>query len=104
MVTIAVKKITYRSVKIFFDELVYVGEGQLGVYRPPGGSENVFLEQGVDESILRLFPARVNGLRPGLGALSLALARGLSLHFPSHVFSGPLGSGRPSDLGWGVGV
>ena len=57
MVTIAVKKSTYRSAEIFFYVSVYVGECRLGIYRPPGGSENVFFEQGPDESVLRLFPA-----------------------------------------------
>jgi len=101
MVTTAVKKDTYRSVEIFFNMFVDVGEGRLGIYRPPGGSENVFFEQGPDESILRLFPARVDGHGQGDGVSPLASARGRRFPLPLCALRGPLRSGRVSDWGGG---
>jgi hypothetical protein len=44
MVAIAVKRVSYRSVEIFFDKFVDVGKGDLGIYKPPGGSEIIYFE------------------------------------------------------------
>jgi len=103
MVTITVKKkkSTYRSVEIFFQVFLGVGESHLGIYRPPGGSEKIFLEQGPDESIFRPFPVRVNGHGQRNGVFPLAFARGRRLPPP---LRRPLGSGRVSDLGEGFDV
>jgi len=101
VVTIAVKNITYRSVEIFFHVFFYVGESRLGIYRPPGRSEKIFLERGPDESILRLGPVRVNGHGQRDGVFPLASARGCRLSPP---LRRPLGSGRVSDWGEGFDV
>ena len=105
MVAIAVKKVTYRSVEIFFNELIDEGESCLGIYRPPGGSEVVYLEKFTDEAVLRLFPARVDafGQRLGGTAIQPAFALVSRLSFSLRSF-GPLGSVRRSDLGKRIGV
>ena len=100
MVAIAVKKVTYRSVKIFSGEFFDVGQGHLGIYRPPGGSEVVFIEQFADETILRLFPARVDTLGQGFCGTPFPLALALTLRR----FFGPLGSRRGSNGSGKVGV
>ena len=99
MVTIAVKKVAYRSVEVFFKVFFNVGESRLGIYRPPGGSEIIFLEQGADESIFRLFPARVDGHGQGNGVLPFPSARGHRFPLPLRTFHRPLGSGRVNDWG-----
>jgi len=91
------KRVTYRSEEIFFDVLVNVGESHLGIYRPPGGPEKVFLEQGIDEAILRLFPARVDGHGQRIGVFPLVSVRGRRSPLPLRTFHRPLGSGRVSD-------
>ena len=51
-----VKEIAYRSVEIFFDCFFDVGESHSGISSPPGGPDNLLLEQGADELILCPFP------------------------------------------------
>ena len=100
MVTIAVKKIAYRSVEILFHVFVDVGEGHLGIYRPPGGFEVIFVEHFADETILRLLPARVCALGQWIGGILFPLVLALSLR----TFFGLLGSERGSNGGRKVSV
>ena len=100
MVTIAVKKIAYRSVEILFHVFVDVGEGHLGIYRPPGGFEVIFVEHFADETILRLLPARVGTLGQWLSGILFPLVLALSLR----TFFGLLGSERGSNGGREISV
>ena len=81
--------------EIFFNELSNVGESLLGIYRPPGGSEIIFLEQFPDEAILCLLPARVDAFEQwfsgATGPPAFALLRRPSLSLRA---LGPLGSVR----------
>ena len=89
--------------EIFFNVFIQGGESRLGIYRPPGGSEVVNLEQFPDEAILRLFPARVDALGQRTSFPSaFALLRRLPLSLRASF--GPLGSERGSDGGGEVGV
>jgi hypothetical protein len=106
MVPIVVKKVAYRSVEIFFDEFVNIGEGHLGIYRPPSGSEMILLEEFPDETIFRLFPARVNAFGRGIRRISFpsAFAPRRRLPLPLRIHSGPLGSVGEGAMGVGNGV
>lgn len=77
------KKVAYRSVEIFFCKFLDVGEGHLRVYRPPGGSEEVLLEQFPDKTILYLLPARVGAIAWIMSPLAPALLR--RLRFPFYI-------------------
>ena len=100
MVAIAVKKVTYRSVEVFFNEFKCGGESCLGIYGPPGGSEVVYLEEFPDKAVLRLFPARVDAFGKRLDGTAILPAFALvgCLSFSLRSF-GPLGSVGRSDLG-----
>jgi len=110
-VTIAVKKIAYRWVEIFFDKLVDIGEGLLGIYGPPGESvEMALLEEFPSDTVFRLFPARIcaSGKRVRRISFPSALAHRHrdQHHLPFHldVYSGPLRSVGRSYRGRGTGV
>ena len=55
--------------EVFANVGKYLKEGFLGIYRPPGGSEMVLIEELPDEKSFRLFPARVGafGLLGSMG-------------------------------------
>jgi len=105
------KKVACRSVEIFFDKLVDIGEGLLRIYGPPGGSvEMVLLEEFPGETVFCLFLARVCAFGQRVRRISFPSAfadrhrHRHRLPFPLHIYSGPLGSVGRSDRGGGTGV